>query len=26
MIKTIIADRTTIPLIIIIQGKQHMEN
>jgi len=26
MIKTIIADGTTIPLVIIIQGKRHMEN
>jgi len=26
MIETIIADRTVIPLVMIIQGKQHIEN
>jgi len=26
MVETIIANGTTIPLIIIIQGKQHIEN
>jgi len=26
MIETIVADGTTIPLVMIIQGKQHMEN